>query len=310
MGVPTGAHAYTKYGFESAFGTEQSTKDKVFGIEEKISGWSWQNNQKVLSGLNEVFPSQYAYGQNAGRYTVDFILSNPWFLKLLFDTIVTSGSGLKTHTYTATKACQTLSHEIGMDLNTNQVRVALGALCNSVSIRGSVNELMRCSAEIIYGKEKAVSTTLATDTVHDNISFPYTFEHGSIELPNGTVLAEVQSVDMTFNQNAELLYEFGGADAVNGIRKRFDITGRLNMTLKDNVTLGYINGRAEVASMKLKFSNGASGNAEKSIEFNGTKIGLSEMAIGGIEPHEVIFEDISFQWGGCSVIAKNAENAL
>lgn len=305
MGVATGASAYSQYGFETAFGVEQATRNKVFGLEEKISGWSWQNNQLVLSELNNVQPAGFAYGQNSGRYTVDFILSNPWIFQAILNNNVDAGAGPYTHTMTPTAACKTISHEIGMDLATNQVRVALGAMVNSLSIRGSINELIRGSAEVIYGKEKTVSTTLDTTPAVDDIDFPYTFVHGSVELPNSTVLAEIQSVDMTLNQNAELLYGFGSANAVNGIRKRLDVSGRINLTLTDNVTLGYINSRAEVATMKLKFSNGLSGTNERTISLNGVGIGLSELNLGSVEPNEVIFQDVNFVWRGTTMVATN-----
>ena len=311
MGVATGAGAYEQWGIETAFGSEQSTRNKVFGLESKINGWSWQNNQFALSQLNNVQTSKFAYGQNSGRYTVDFILSNPWVFNLIFDTLQTAGTASPyTHTMTPTKALKTISHEIGMDLTTDQVRVALGAICNSLAIRGSMNEMIRCSAEMIYGKEKAVGTTLDTSIATDPIDFPYTFVHGSIELPNSTVLAEVQSIDLTMNQNAELLYGFGSADAVNGIRKKLDVTGRMNLTLKDNVTLGYITGRAEVATMKLVFDNGLSGANERSIELQGTGIGLSEINIGAVEPNEAIFHDLNFQWRSTQVVAVNASSTI
>jgi len=310
MGVATGAGAYEQWGFESAFGSEQSTRNKVFGLDSRISGWAWQNNQIVLSGLNDIQPTKFAYGQNAGRYTVEFVLSNPWIFQMIFDSVATVIGAPDTHTFTPTKAVKSISHEIGMDLTTNQVRVGLGVLMNSLSIRGSIGELIRGSAEMIYGKEKAVGTTLETSIATDDQDFPFTFEHGSVELPNSTVLAEIQSVDMSINQNAELRYGFGSADAVNGIRKRLDVTGRVNLSLTDNVTLGYIKGRAEVATMKLVFSNGLTGDNKKLIELRGTGIGLSEINLGTVEANEVIAQDVNFQWRNTVVYAENNASAV
>ena len=48
-GASTGASAYVQYGYESAFGTVQAARNKVFGLEQKLSGLSVNQNRITLS---------------------------------------------------------------------------------------------------------------------------------------------------------------------------------------------------------------------------------------------------------------------
>jgi len=304
--VRTGASAYSQYELEATFGTDPAGgRARVFGLEEKISGWARLTNQIMLSKFNQITVDQFAYGQNAGRYTVDFVLSNPWWLDLIFG-VVNAGAGPFTHTYTPNSAMPSFVHEIGMGLETNnQVRTILGAGLNSITIRSSMNELARCSAEIIYGKEAAVATSLDTTPSSDDINFPYTFVHGTIEKPNSTVLAEVQSVELTLNQNSELLYGHGSSDPVAIFKRRLDMSGRVNLSMVDNINLADVTGRAEVATMRLKFDNGLTGTAERSIDFALIGIGFGEHGLGGVEPNEPIYEDLNYVARDIAAVATN-----
>ena len=305
--VVTGAEAYAQYGFESAFNTVQSNRNKVMGIEQKITGLTYNENMQTLSGLYEVEPSQFSFLATNGRYNVDFILSNPWFIQAIFDNATPENGGF---TFTPTPRCKSISQEIGIKSDSNVVRVATGVLMNSFSLRANVDDMVRMSAEMIYGKEEDLSSSINSSIAHDDQNFPYTFAHGTVKLPNTVELAEIQSVELTVNQNAELLKAVGKHNPVAGIRKRLDVTGRFNITLKDGVNYGYVKSRSQVATMELTFTNGLSGSAEKLIQFIGTGIGLSEHQVGSIEPHQTIFEDVSFTWLKTKVFVKNGATTI
>ncbi len=304
--VRTGASAYSQYEKEVLYGVDPvGDRDLVFGLEEKISGWAKLNNQIMLSKFNQITVDQFAYGQNSGRYTIDYVLSNPWWLELIFG-VIDAGVGPFTHTYTPNSTLSSFTHEIGMGLQgEDQVRTILGAVLNSATIRSSMNELVRCSAEVVYGKEAAVGTSLDSTPSIDDLNFPYTFVHGTIEKPNSTVLAEVQSIELTINQNAELLYGHGDADPVGAFKRRLDMSGRVNLSLVDATHLDDLNARAEVATMRLKFSNGLTDTAEKTIDFALTGIGFGEHGLGSVEPNEPIFEDLNYVARNVSIVATN-----
>ena len=311
-GVATGASAYAQFGWEDAYATKATDIDKVFGLEQKLSGIRWAQNRMTLAELGSVTVGNYAYGRSEGSLSVEWVLSTPWFLQAILNNVASTVATPDSHTFKPSKEIEPFTVEIGMDLpGTNQVRTLLGCMCRSLGIRGSIGENVRCTADVMFGKEEAVGTVLDVNPAADTDGFiPYTFEHGSIELPGGTVLAEVQSIDLNIASNAELLYGHGSPTAVNARRGLTEITGRVNMTMKDNTVWGYVNARSDIATLNLKYTNGLNGDAERSILFALTGISLDEHSIGSLEANEAIFQDFPFQAKNITATAKNDTAAV
>ncbi len=182
--VRTGAFGYLQYGFEMCFGTAATSICTVFGLEQKITNWSLTNNRITLAALNQIEPAIYAYGSTRGSLGIDFVLSNPYWLGALWDTRTTTAcmptAGSHSHAYTIMCKLRTpISVEIGVCGTTNVVRTLTGGLVNSVSLRSSIGEVVRGSADISYANETedaVIDATPATD--QDN--FPYTFAYGNL----------------------------------------------------------------------------------------------------------------------------------
>ena len=304
--VHTGAHVYSQYDFESTFGGGDATLTKVLGMDERITSFVTQNNQIVVPQLNSVEIAAFAYGQEFKRLSEDWVLSNPWWLELLLNNLVTTGAGPFTHTYTVLKTVKSFEMEIGLEAETaNVVRNLKGCVLNSVTIRGGMNELTRCTGEILCGKEDPISTDLEASPPSDDLAFPYTFVHGTLKLiASGSVVAELQSMELTINQNAELVYGHGSKVATGAFRRIFEITGRFNASMVDKTQLQRVLDRAELADIELKFTNGLAGTAEKSITLTGTGVGVSEhsYAAAGVDP---VFEDLIWQIRSLTVVAVN-----
>lgn len=303
--VRTGAFVYEQWMQETTFGTEVSPKNRTFGLDEKISPISTINNQQALSQLYSVETSKFAYGLNGKTYSMDWVLSDPWFLILLFGSLITTGTSPYTHTYSVIKTVQSFSHEIAFEAETaNVVRKLLGSVLNTVTIRSAINELARVSGSFICGKEAAVGTSLDASPAVDVVQFPYTFVHGTFELPNGTVIAELQNVELTINQNARLTSGHGSADAVGASRGKWEVTGKFNASMVNAVQLQRILDRTELATLRLKYTNGLAGANERSVTFNGTGVGVSEQVYSG-QAVEDVFEDITWQVRQLNAVAIN-----
>ena len=82
--VRTGAHGYIQYGWESTFGSVSSTFDKPFGLQQAVGAITLNNSRKDIRKLNQVEREAFAYGQQTGSVSVDFVLSNPWIFKNFF----------------------------------------------------------------------------------------------------------------------------------------------------------------------------------------------------------------------------------
>ena len=333
--VFTGSFTYLQYVRETTFGTAASTIQSAgeqFGFEQKITGWSFTNNKLALAQLGDVRVKTYAYGQTRGNLSIDFVLSSPWFLGLIgFKAGADAGAGPYTHTFdidttSATNIIESFTAQIGTEAGgTDIVRTVTGGIVNTASISTSIGELARVSIDTNY-KNESLTTALdgspATLCVANHT--PYTFAHGSLEFPDSTVIAEVQDIDISFNQNADHIWGIGDSTASSGVRRMFEITGKFKASHTDSVQLQKVYAQqkdtlantgagaetlaAEQPTLKLTFSNGLSSTSLRSIVFSLSGIALDDISVN-IEPNEPIFEDLSFQARDCDVVASDATAA-
>jgi len=334
--VRTGAFGYLQYGFEkpATFGTEALSLCTVFGLEQKITNLGLTNNRNVLQKLNQLEPDIYYYGATRGSLGVDFVLSNPWWLNSLFDTVVTTDDCptccVNEHVYTnTTKLRQPISIEVGTHqaapicmCPTGVIRRLTGGIVNSVALRSSIGEPIRASIDISYANEteacEVVDTTPATDTCN----FPYTFAYGNLTTTAGT-LANLQSFDITINTNSDLLYTHNTSVACAAYRRLFEITGTFTATYVDPELLRDIYAQAhtgtacmaavgldcevtdfEQTTLTVVFDNNQSGANEKSITLTGTGVGFADHSVT-LEPNEPIFETINWQVRTLAPVAIN-----
>ena len=136
---------------------------------------------------------------------------------------------------------------------------------------------------------------------------PYTFAHGSIKTPvSGGNLASVQDVDITFDTGGELLYAIqNSAQAIDVWRKLLTMTGKIQIALKDSTMFSNVQNRVEIADMELIFSNGLSGNSEKTIAITFTGAGFSKHVSQGLAPGELLMETLDFQCRKVVIVASN-----
>jgi len=332
--VFTGAFAYIQWAKESCFGTAaaniQGACALPFGFEQKISSLNFTNNKIPLSQLGDVRVKTYAYGQTQGSFSVDFVLASPWFFELIGfkDSGAPSGCAAP-YLYTwsiddtsATEIPQSFTLQMGQESGcTDIVRTLVGSLANSATLSTSVGEVVRVSLDASYANESLTSTLdacPASESVCNHI--PFTFAHGTLELPNCTVIAEVQCVSITFSQNTEHLWGIGNSVAVNSFRRLFELTGTFKGTFtcttqlvnlyeqqKDTLanTCPASTYAVEQPTLKLTFDNGLCGALERTIVISLTGIAIDSHSIN-IEPNEPIFEDIPFQARDATVTATNA----
>lgn len=322
--VRTGSSGYLQYGKESTF-AGGATQTRVFGLEQKISGVTWKNNQIPLTALNDIEIQCYAYGRNEGSASVEFVVSNPWFFDIILDAVDTSGSGSDyTHIWNSDKTALTADNtgvviphtmhiEHGLDGETGDVvRNMKGVIINSLTLKASLGETVKATAELAWGNEDAVGTTLDSSIAVDDIKFPYTFAHATLELPDATVVAQLQEFEVNFNLNTELLYGMGSADAVSAFRKIFEMTGKFKAATVDKTQIDRVFDAADgttantgIATLQITLTNGLSGNDEKAIILDFAGVGVSEHQTE-MQPGEAVFETLNWQLRNVQVTANNS----
>ena len=321
--VRTGAHGTLKYGEESSFGGG-ATATRPFGLQQSVGSLSFKNNQIALTQLNSIEVQSFAYGKNEGSGSVDFVLSSPWVFDAILGGVDTSGSSSDyshiwdsdsanlTADNTGIRSPKSFDIEVGFDskTSTDVVRHCKGSVFSSLNIKSSIGETVTGSMDFLYGVVDTITTSIGSP-IADDVAFPYTFSHASLQFPDGSgnIIAEVQDFDISFSSNTELLYEQGSANAVGAFRKLFEMTGKFNASFIDKAQLQKVFNRTELATLTAIFTNGLTGTSEKSIKIEFAGIGLSEHSLS-IAPNEPIFEDLTFQMRNVKVTAGNSISAV
>ena len=327
--VRTSAYGYLNYGVESTFQSEAGTKNRVFGLEQKISGLQFTNNRINLGQLNTPELQSFAFGKNEGKMSVEYILSNPWF----FDAIITpytKTAGTPNSFYWTTDATgsggvirtvPSISMDIGFQAEAssglNMTRTPLGAIVNQIAIKTSMNETVKCTADILWGLEKGNTGNLWATSGNsygtaktDDINFPYTFVHGSFTSSNygSGAVAQVQSVDLTINNNVELLWGIGSANAVSAVRKTLDVTGSFNVAVTDDSWLYAAMQRSELTNFVLTFDNGLASNSQRKIVISGTGMAIADHSVDLPVPIDAVYQDVNFQIRKLNITAYNSQS--
>jgi hypothetical protein len=203
--------------------------------------------------------------------------------------------------------------EHGFDAETaDVVRNMKGVIMNSLSLKASLGEVVKCTSELVWGNEDAIGTAVDTTIAADDIKFPYTFAHATLELPDATVVAQLQEFEITFNMNTELLYGMGSANAVGAFRKIFEMTGKFKSATVNKTQLQRVFDAADattantgIATLQITLTNGLATSLEKSIILDFAGVGVSEHSTE-MQPGEAVFENLSFQLRNVQVTANNS----
>jgi len=207
----------------------------------------------------------------------------------------------------------TMHMEFGLDAETEDVvRNMKGVVLNSLNLKASLGETVKCSAELAWGNEDTIGTSVDTTIAADDIKFPYTFAHATMELPDGTVIAQLQEFEINFGMNTELLYGIGSASAVGAYRKIFEMSGKFKTAVVDKTQIERVFHAADgttpntgVATLQITLTNGLATTAEKAIILDFTGVGVSDHSTE-ISPGEPVFEDLSWTLRSVDITANNS----
>jgi len=330
----TGGSASVAYGYETDFADHTSNVPSftdTFGLQQKVSSLSLNTSRIDLNKLGQVEPAKFAYGQQQGALSMGFVYDDIQSYKLLKSIYgePTVATGIYTYPaaaggsiYTGTSGTSvspaktpSLSTRIQVNAGTDNIltRTLKGCVVNSMGISTTIGETVNGTIDMAFAKEDTADIAATTSTfvqqdasAINQPSTPYTFAHGSLKLGTGasnamTEVAEIQDVDVTFTTNNELLYGLGSHYAKTSFRKIFDIGGRFKTTFKDKYLLQHvidqsrtenetINEDASNVALELMFTNG---NRSMKFEFGG--VSLNDHSTSGIEPAEVIYEELNWK---------------
>ena len=331
--VRTGAFAYAKYGYETTFATAV-TANKKFGLQDKVGSWTLTNNRINLAQLNQIEPNKFAYGQQQGTLSMNYVLSNPWVFGAIYGTpsVGSVSNGVATHSYPHAsngqpKNVRSATVEIAFDASDSGggdiVRTLKGCVTNSLALSTTVGQTVDVTHDMSYGKEDAPATTFTGSNAPalPTSEFPYTFAHARLKVAD-SIIAQVQDLDITFTQNSDMLWGLNDHQAQASYRRVFDITGRFRASWLDKsrledvlnqVKAGTSGNFAETVGntieLEIVFTNGQSGANLKTITILGSGLAPTNINITGIEPVEPVFEEIEWQVKSCTISCDNSISA-
>lgn len=296
-GIRSASSVSAEYGYEAAasFQTETSVYN-LFGRETKVNGLDWKNNQQPLSQLNTTEITDFLYNRNEGSCSIDYIMSNPWVFSSVLNKWY-SASGSFIHIWSSDPTLNTLAKTPRSETlrfiarlgSGNVSKLALGAICPSITIRTGIDQPVAISQQFNWGKETVGST--GTTPASENAAFtPFNFVNAQVQLPDLTPIADVQSINMTIDNGYTLLGVLNSANAGDLYSKLFSITGTVNLALQDATFLNDVVGRAAVATMGIDISNGS-----QTVHIQLNRVGLSSDKWDGLVPADLLTEEFAFQ---------------
>jgi len=280
------------------------------GIEISVSR---KNSAERIYGVGARNATSTINTIYSGSVTINGALSNAyWLLGVLGANADAGSSGAYTHTYTETNVLPSFTTKLAYELGTTDAQsILLGCRVNQCTISAAVNEPVKFSLECPYRYE-SLGTSASSNVVEPNPVF--TFAHGSIEIPDGTKLAAVQTVELTFVNNLEIVSEVGSRFPKAIVAKTREYNFKLTAAFNDRTDLFtyFLNGTSsatiptpgsgtEIATLELTFTN----DDGDILDINWTGIKFNEETLPQ-NAGEVVKEDITGWARACtSVIYTN-----
>jgi len=298
--TPTAGHnAYVNFGFEASFGAG-AVSARTFGEGPKIT-ISRRNNMERIFGLGSRNAAAVAAKKYEGSASIEFTLSNASFFRAVFGAVADAGAGPYTHTYTEAIAPTSFAIDTAVELGTNDsVSELQGCVINTCVLNCTVGETVKVTLDCPYQTE-----TLATSGIGSQVAetfAPFTFAMGSLQLPSGTTIGDVQTIELTLNNNLEMVWGLGSRFPTVPVGKTrmydfratvvFDDTTQLLTKMLGTTTAPDPDTVAETATLILTFTNGESSTAERSIVMTFDDITIDTSTLPQ-DVNEVIKEDVT-----------------
>ena len=302
MATPgTGSLSYARYGFESTFNTSpgDGSLSTFFGHNVRFSATP-RNNTERIPNLNTRNYSKYAAKKFEGSFTVDFQVSNWFFLKAIIGTVATTGAGPFTHTYTEADLPTSVTIQSSEDLDTDSERTFTGCVFDKFTCTMSTGDVLAGRIDGFYAQEAKDSTLNTTGNTSDSEEV-FTFSQANLELPNATTQTEVQSLEMSITNNFEMIWGLGSRLATKRISKQRVYEFRLSKIrdLDADILDRFYGGTAaltdpgtpaDTADLDILITNGESGTAERRFQALFDNIQVEDPSIP-LNPTEVVKED-------------------
>jgi hypothetical protein len=280
----SGIHTRMCFGWETTYGGGSTTFDKVFGLGQKVTTNTETQNAIRVYNIGDPEAKTTALGTFDISLSVETLLTNGWWLRAISGNTATVSGNDKIYVDSAAgkpvnKDVQSMEVRIGYDNPVGFERRYKGVVMSTASLSCSVGEPVRLTFDM-FAKTEEISSTLTAEV--SEAEEPLHFGHGTLELPSGTTIAKVQSVDLTINRNPEPVRGLGSRFIQQVVNKLTEYELKANIVLQDTSIIEKLWGSSttpqntvnETASVKLVFDNGLTGASKRTLllEFEGVRV--------------------------------------
>jgi len=313
----SGAYSYVNYGYEATYGAG-AVSARTFGHGVKVT-LTRKNNMERIHSLGARNAQATAALKYEGSASVEFIMADASFFRAILGAVADGGVGPYTHTYTETNSLPSFAIDTGTELGTNdEVTELKGCLVNTATMTATTGETIKVRLECPYQTETLATTGIGSQVAETFDVF--TFAHGILQLPSGSTIGDVQSFELTINNNLEQIWGLGSRLLTSQVAKIRQYEVRMTVTFKDVAQLltkfyGAVglpldqNTPAAQATMILTFSNGLTSINERSIVMTFANVYLNEETLPK-DVNEVIKEDVSGWAHSCTSIVWTNNTAV
>lgn len=295
------------------------TDNKPFGSDATYTTLEGSNNAVRAFDPNSREAREVIEQMFEGRFTVEFTMTNPWWIRGVIDEASTTGSSAPyTHSFSGTVP-ESMRIVIGNE-NTGNERELLGFVVASATVRTDVRGMAKVTLDGAYADESFSSPGAGSLTAQPSVNErPFTFAEASLQR-GGSTLSLIQTVSLTISNNTDIIPELGtrvGVDYAPKIRAA-DISYGDVVEDKDELERMYGSSGAtspqsdvEVdADAVLKYDNGDTGSSKNLIKFTVTDLFPDSYSrSGGGDPSADLEGDLSEVGVTVSAVAENSSSS-
>ena len=276
------------------------------GVEVNVSR---SNNAERVYGVGARNATNTVNKNYGGSLSVNGVLSNAyWLLGVLGANADGGTTGAYTHTYTEADILPSFTTTTSFELgDTDFASDLIGCTINTCTISAAVNEALKFSLDCLYRYENLGTTKLSNSA---DVEPVFTFAHGSIEMPDDTTIAAVQSFELTITNNAEAVYGVGSRFMTAIVAKNREYNFTMTAAFNDYTDLltYFMNGTntatapdagsgTEIATLELTFTN----DDGDILDINLTGVHLNEETLPQ-SVNDIVKEDVTGWAKACTNI--------
>ena len=255
--------------------------NKPFGSDARLTTREGSNNAVRTFDPNSREAREIIEQEFEGSWSVEFTLTNPWWVKGVIADASSSGTDPTTHTYDGAVPFPMRLIE-GNESTGNEYELK-GCVIASCTVQVSVGGTVDVTLDGAYADEEQVVTDdVASLTAQPTVEYrPLHFAQATVERPTGTTLSLVQNVNMSIENNTDLLRGLGSRFATAYSPKARTTDVSYGDIVEDDSEMKRMYGDSAASSpedkvdnetsISLVVDNGETGSAKNSLQFDLTK---------------------------------------